>query len=211
MAISCPKCGAEIKKSFKFCLSCGYNLQTAASAGGISAESQAAKSETVSTSTQTQPTGSEVPAQPYQQPTSQQSYEQPPPYTPSSPKTLPIKIIGALIGIIVVVLVVVIVLMMLTGESGPLVGEWQTNTGGINIGMKINGDKSVEISAAGSPYMKFGNWEEKNGQLCLSVVLGYSGLDLPEGIQCYDYSISQDGRTMTWTALGQTALTWTKK
>jgi len=101
-------------------------------------------------------------------------------------------------------------LMMLGGASGPMVGEWQTSESGMSMGLKLNGDYSVEMSVSGSPYVKIGNWEDTGNQLCLTISEGYMGMDLGDS-QCYDYNISQDGRTMTWSASGYTAMTWTKK
>ncbi len=210
MSMNCPICGAEVKKDYKFCLSCSYDLQTAEPIVDITVEGQPVESQTTPTSIQTQPTEPVSSVPPSQQPISQQSYQQQT-YPPKSPKKSPMIIIGVLIAVIVVVVVVVVILMMLGGESGPLVGEWQTSQSGISMGMKLNGDHSLEMSYAGSPYVPIGQWEEESEQLCITISPGYSGMDLPGGSQCYDYTISEDGRSMTWLAYGQEGMTWTKK
>jgi len=210
MEISCPICGAEIKKDYKFCLSCGYNLQTAENADDKTVKDQLDKSKSTPAATQPQPTEPISTEPPPQQPTSQQSYQQQT-YPPKVSKPIPKNIIGLLIAIIVIVVVVVVVLMLLGGAGGPLVGEWQADSYGFTYGIKLNGDHSLEMSAAGSPYLNVGQWEEKNGQICLTMSSAFYGSDVLGGSQCYDYEISQDGGTMTWSVSGISAMTLTKK
>jgi hypothetical protein len=213
MVKSCPICGAEIKEDYKFCLSCGYNLQTAEPSIDKTAEMETPKTEPAPAPTQPVSTAPPPPPPPPpqpQQPPPQQTYQPPQTYEPTGKKSSPMKIIGILIAIIVIVVVVVIVLMMIGGAGGPLVGEWQADTFGYTYGMKLNGDHSLEMSYAGSPYVNVGEWEEKSGQICLTMLSGYTGSG-GLGSMCYDYELSQDGRTMTWSLSGMTAMTFTKK
>lgn len=62
----CPSCGAKVNEGFKFCLSCGAQLQPEDTAGASSFEEQAA---------QTPSTGVTAPVPQSQQPV-------PPPVTP---------------------------------------------------------------------------------------------------------------------------------
>ena len=198
MVNKCPNCGEEIKKDFKFCLSCGHKL---------TADEQAiSKTEAATSPVEPTPKEPTTPVPPPQQPVSQHTQ-----IYLSSGQKFPIKIIGLLIGIIIIVVVVVVILMMLGGASGPLVGEWETTQSGFTMGVKLNGDYSLEMSYGGSPYIRVGSWEEKGSQLCMTISGDIGGMELPGGSECYAFEISEDGRTMTWSASGYTAMTWTKK
>lgn len=205
MVDKCPSCGEEIKKDFKFCLSCGYKL--------TADEQTATKPETTTSSAEPIPKETTTSVPPPQEPVSQQSYE--PSYSDSQtpPKKSNMKIIG-LLGIIIAIIVIVVIVFMLMGggSDSRFVGTWEYSepTTGMTIGYVFNGDGSLEVTSDFGNF-KVGNWRVSGNQICLeadeSLPTGTDGLF---GEQCVNYEFSSDGRQLTMTYSGS-SMTFTKK
>jgi hypothetical protein len=179
---NCPKCGAEVKEGFKFCLGCGAQIQTGTSQ--------------VPPVTKPAPQTQQTTPPPAQQP-SQQMYAAVPPK--KSNTKLIIGVVAAIIAIVVVVIVVVLFIGGGTVGDSALVGTWsyEDPTMG-SFAYTFNSDNSVDITM-GEATMEVGTWSTNGDQLCVSF--------MEMGEQCSTYSIS--GNQLTWSYMGDT-LTLTK-
>jgi len=178
----CPSCGTEVKEGFKFCLSCGAQLQAQV--------------------TQTPPPPAAAPAPPPQQPT-------PPPimpqqsYTPIQPKKTNTKlIVGIIVAIVAVVVVLLVVFLFLGGgsSSADLVGTWTAQS------VVMDGD-SQEVSSgsyitlqSGGTYVSSGDsgtWEVRNNKL---YIVSSSGNDQFNNLGL-DYQISNNRLTLSYSGI----------
>lgn len=207
MSSNCPSCGAEVKEGFKFCLSCGAQLE----ATGITATNDPVDSKNFEDQVAQQNAPAEAgttmsqPEQPTSQPSMpQQSYGQTQPHAPMAPKKTNIKLIGGLIGVIVAIIVVVLIVFMFMGggSDSRFVGSWEYEepTSGMAIVYNFNEDGSFEARMDSTP-VGTGTWNVNGGQLCMEI-LGQQ--------QCGTYSFSSDGTQLTVTSEGQ-SITFTKK
>lgn len=204
MSSNCPSCGAEVKEGFKFCLSCGAQLE----ATGSTATNDPVDSQTFEDQVAQQNAPAEAgttmsqPEPPTSQPSMpQQSYGQTQPHAPMAPKKTNIKLIGGLIGVIVAIIVVVLIVFMFMGggSDSRFVGSWEYEEAGMSMVYKFNGDGSFEFGI-GSSTEPTGTWSVSGDQLCFEA-LGQQ--------QCGAYSFSSDGTELTLTMQGQ-SITLTK-
>jgi len=180
----CPSCGGEVKEGFKFCLSCGVQLQT---------------------DTITQP------QQPTQPPVAQQQTNISQQIVPMQPKKTNMKLIGGIIAIIVVIVVIALVLFLFVGggdSDSRFVGTWSyyEPTSGMSVIYKFNGDGSLE-AGTDMGTMKVGNWRVSGDQLCIEMTVSSFG---SIGEQCGPFSFSADGNQLTLTSAGQ-SITFAKQ
>ena len=208
MAKFCPNCGTEVKEGFKFCLSCGAQMQ--AKGKGSKAANDTVDPKSFEEQAAAQP-GAAPAVQPQQQPMPppampQQGYGgQTQTYAPMQPKKSNAKLIGGIIGIVVAVVVILVVVILLTGgnlgflggSSGDLVGTWniesvvmdgesQTSSGYLTL------DSDGTYVASGDS----GTWEVRNGKLYItSSVSGSSPFD-DIGL---DYQVSGNRLTLSFS------------
>jgi hypothetical protein len=190
----CGNCGAEVKKGYKFCLSCGKEINAIT-----------AKSTTQPQTIQTQPS---------------QTQPTPPPvvpqlgYAPTPPKKTNTKLLlGIIIALIAIVIVIVVVIIFVDGGGGILegsdsdfIGTWETNIGDFWTYQWIfNADKTLEYGLQGYT-AEVGTWEVVNGKLHFKITV--IGSDLSS--QDYDYEFSNGGNTLELEINGVTMFTMTK-
>lgn len=134
----------------------------------------------------------QMPQQPQQpeQPIQPQGYM--PPATPGKSS----KMMKGIIALIVIIVIVVIVIFIFTSgvtNTSPLVGTWDSSFA--EYSMKLNGDYSVEVGSVGY-FVRIGTWSIQGNQLCMTYDTQWGSLGL--GTQCGDYTLSEDGQTLTW-------------
>jgi len=119
MPKNCSSCGAEVKEGFKFCLSCGAQLQAEAA--------------------------QLPPAAPVPPP---QNISQTQTYAPMQPKKTNMKLIGILIAVIAAVVIVALVVFLFIGGGATdsrFVGEWEQFSDYISVTWDFKSGGSLEI------------------------------------------------------------------
>jgi len=216
MAKYCPSCGAEVKEGFKFCLSCGAQLQ--ANAQGSKAAKDTVDTGSFEDQVAVQPeTGAPVaqPQQPMPPPVIPgQTYGQSQTHAPLQPKKPNMKLIGVIAAIVIVVVVIAVVFFMfIGGADSRFVGEWEMEGGDGLFGsifiFEGNGDWKI---GSGGTSMKVGTWNVQGDNFCFKVTDWLPGMDQSGGdTQCYQYELSNNGDTLTFSTSGYTTMTLIKK
>ncbi len=184
----CPSCGTKVEEGYKFCLSCGAQLQNAGTP-----PSDITKDQEPQVTQQQQPIAQEG-ISPAMQPK-------------KSNKILLISII-ALIAIIIIAVVVFIFLIGGVIDNR-FVGEWEQDDGGfMTMDWNFKNDGSLEIMN-----MNLATWSVKGNQLCISYD-EFMDDYIPEGALdevCYNFEFSDGDNTLTLSLDGSEYIVLTKK
>lgn len=183
----CPGCGAKLNEGYKYCLSCGAQLQTE------------------DTTNQDIPNQQDAQVPPTQQPISQEGYTQ-----PSQPRKSKKILFISLIAIIAIIIIVIVVIIFSGGgyRDNRFVGEWeQSEDGMMSISWVFGSDGSLEIMG-----MDIATWSVKSDMLCLKTN-EFWGEFMPEGSLdevCYNFEFSDGGNIVTLSQNGSEYATLTK-
>jgi len=181
----CPKCGAEVKEGFKFCLGCGAPLQEQATAPQAPPPAQPV-----------------APAAPPQQSVH-------PGYQPMQPKQTNMKLIFGIIGIVVAIVVIILVVFLVLGMGGgggaeDFVGAWNAEAfGGLAESQWEFGEgNTLTITTDygyGEPYVEEGTYSINGNKI------DFEGITSLDYLTDLTFEFSNGGNTVTlnYTVMGQ--------
>jgi len=191
MPIFCSTCGIKVDDGYKFCLSCGAQLQTEENTEPIKSEE---KDITI----------------PSQKPISIEGYTQ-----PSQPIKSKKFLFITLIAIIAIIIIVAVVLIFITGGviDHRFVGEWGISDSDFEtFNWYFESDGSLKITGLGAD-IDFATWNVKGSKLCLKMKENeIMGEYIPEGFLdevCYDFEFSDGGNTVSLSLDGSENLVLT--
>ena len=127
-----------------------------------------------------------------------------PAYTSQPAKKANKRLIIGIIAIIAIVIAVFLVLVIFSdGGDSRLVGTWEYEIMGQSFQYVFNSDGTLEIGFGSLGYsQEVGTWSNNGNQLCMDVLAeDIEGVGT-SGEQCFTYSISSDGNTLTLTQYG---------
>lgn len=189
----CPSCGTKVEEGYKFCLSCGAQLQN------------------TDTPPSNIPNSQEPPA------TQQQPLEQSGITPAMQPKKSNKILLISIIAIIAIIIIAVVVFIFLNRGviDNRFVGEWEISTGGVDVlNWIFNSDGTLTMTVTDFN-MDIATWSVKSNQLCLNMVENEIWGDfLPEGYEdeiCYDFVFSNGDNTVSLSVEGSENFVLTKK